>query len=38
VHHSEKTIVINLHDEQFNELVVEVEDPDVVVNLIQTSL
>src|SRR5580700_8224962 len=28
VHHPEKTIVIDLHDERFNELVVEVADPE----------
>jgi hypothetical protein len=27
VHHPEKTIVIDLHDERYNELVVEVHEP-----------
>ena len=27
VHHPEKTIVIDLHDERYNELVVEVDEP-----------
>jgi hypothetical protein len=38
VHHPEKTIVIDLHDEQFSQLVVEVADPDAAVKLIQTAL
>lgn len=38
VHHPENTIVIDLHDERFNELVVEVADPAAAVNLIQRSL
>ncbi len=38
VHHPEKTIVIDLHDERFNELVVEVADPEMAVRLIQTAL
>jgi len=38
VHHPEKTIVINLHDERYNELVVEVDDPDAAVKLIQNAL
>jgi hypothetical protein len=38
VHHPEKTIVIDLHDEQFSQLVVEVADPDAAVKLIQTEL
>ena len=38
VHHPEKTIVIDLHDERFNELVVEVADPETAVKLIQTAL
>jgi hypothetical protein len=38
VHHPEKTIVIDLHDEQFNELVVEVADPEAAVKLIQSAL
>lgn len=38
VHHPEKTIVIDLHDERYNELVVEVEDPGAAVRLIQNAL
>jgi hypothetical protein len=38
VHHPEKTIVIELHDERFNELVVEVADPEAAVKMIQSSL
>ena len=38
VHHPEKTIVIELHDERYNELVVEVDDPDGAVRLIQNTL
>ena len=38
VHHPEKTIVIDLHDERYNQLVVEVADPEAAVKLIQTSL
>jgi hypothetical protein len=38
VHRPEKTIVIDLHDERYNELVVEVDDPDAAVKLIQNAL
>ena len=38
VHHPEKTIVIDLHDEQYNELIVEVEDPEAAVDLIQSAI
>ena len=38
VHHPENTIVIDLHDERFNELVVEVADPEAAVRLIRTAL
>jgi hypothetical protein len=38
VHHPEKTIVIDLHDERFSELVVEVADPGAAVKLIQAAL
>ena len=38
VHSPEKTIVIDLHDERYNELVVEVDDPDEAVRLIQSAL
>jgi hypothetical protein len=38
VHDPEKTIVINLHDERYNKLVVEVDDPQMAVSLIQAAL
>ncbi|MFZ0734256.1 MAG: hypothetical protein WAM79_18190 [Candidatus Sulfotelmatobacter sp.] len=38
VHHPDSTIVIDLHDERFNQLVVEVADPAAAVSLIQESL
>lgn len=38
VHHPERTIVIDLHDEQYNQLIVEVADPQIAVNLIQSAL
>jgi hypothetical protein len=38
VHHPEKTIVIDLHDERYNGLVVEVDDPEAAVRLIQNAL
>jgi hypothetical protein len=38
VHNPAKTIVIDLHDERYNELVVEVDDPDAAVKLIQNAL
>jgi hypothetical protein len=38
VHHPEKTVVIDLHDQRFNELVVEVDDPEAAVKLIQNAL
>ncbi len=38
VHSPEKTIVIDLHDERYNELVVEVDDPEAAVKLIQAAL
>ena len=38
VHHPEKTIVIDLHDERFDQLVVEVADPNAAVKLVQTAL
>jgi hypothetical protein len=37
VHHPEKTIVIDLHDERYSELVVEVDDPEAAVRLIQNA-
>lgn len=38
VHHPEKTIVIDLHDERYNELFVEVADPEAAVSAIQSAL
>jgi len=38
VHHPDKTIVIELHDERFNELVVEVADPNAALRQIQDAL
>ncbi|HEV2395745.1 MAG TPA: hypothetical protein VGS27_02225 [Candidatus Sulfotelmatobacter sp.] len=38
VHHPEKTIIIDLHDERYNELVVEVDDPAAAISLIQSAL
>lgn len=38
VHHPEKTIVIDLHDERYNQLVLEVADPEGAVRLIQSAL
>jgi hypothetical protein len=38
VHHPENTIVIDLHDERFHQLIVEVADPPAAVRLIQSSL
>ena len=38
VHHPEKTIVIDLHDERYKELVLEVDDPEAAVRLIQNAL
>jgi hypothetical protein len=38
VHHPENTIVIQLHDERYNELIVEVADPKSAVELIQNAM
>ena len=38
VHQPEKTIVIDLLDERYNELVVEVDDPNTAVSLIHSAL
>jgi len=37
VHNPDKTIVIDLHDERYNQLVVEVADPEAAVKLIQNA-
>ncbi len=38
VHHPERVIVIDLHDEQFNQVVVEVANPELAVQLIHGAL
>jgi len=38
VHDPEKAVVIDLHDERYNELVVQVADPESAVRLIQNAL
>ena len=38
VHDPEKTIVIDLHDERYNELVIEVENPEMTVSMIRSAL
>jgi len=38
VHHPEKTVVIELHDERYNELIVEVENPQMAVQQISAFL
>jgi hypothetical protein len=38
VHHPERTIVIDLHDEHYNQLIVEVADPQAAIDLIQNAL
>jgi hypothetical protein len=38
VHHPESTIVIDLHDQRFHQVIVEVADPQKAVRLIQSSL
>ncbi len=38
VHHPDNTIVIDLHDERYNELIVEVENPAAAVETIQAQL
>ena len=38
VHHPERVLVIDLHDEQFNQLVVEVADPEAAVQLIRSAM
>jgi hypothetical protein len=38
VHHPESTIVIDLHDERYNQLIVEVADPAAAVELIRNAL
>ena len=38
VHNPENTIVIDLHDDRYNQLIVEVADPQVAVRLIQNAM
>ena len=38
VHSPEKTILIELHDERYSELIVEIDDPEAAVRLIQNAL
>jgi hypothetical protein len=38
VDHPERTIVIDLHDEHYNQLVIEVADPQAAIKLIQRAL
>lgn len=38
VHHPENTIVIDLHDERYNELFIEVADPQAALTAIQRAL
>lgn len=38
VHHPDNTVVIDLQDERYNELIVEVADPSAAVRLIETAL
>ena len=38
VHHPENTIVIDLHDERYNQLIVEVADPRAAVEVIRNVL
>jgi hypothetical protein len=38
VHNPENTVVIELKDERYNELIVEVADPKTAVNLVQAAL
>ena len=37
VHNPDNTVVIDLHDERYNQLIVEVADPSAAVGLIGTS-
>lgn len=38
VHNPDNTVVIDLHDERYNELIVEVADPDAAVRLVESYL
>jgi hypothetical protein len=38
VHNPENTVIIDLHDEKYNQLIVEVANPQIAVSLIQASM
>jgi len=38
IHHPEKVVVISLKDETYNELVIEVENPDIFVDQLQQTI
>ncbi len=38
IHHPEKTVVIELKDERYDELIVEVTDPKAAVELVQSAI
>lgn len=38
VHHPEKTVVLELRDERYNELIVEVADPNATVEMVRAAL
>lgn len=38
VHHPENTVVIDLHDERYNQLIVEVADPEAAVRLVRSAI
>ncbi len=38
VHHPEKTVAIELHDERYNELIVEVADPQAAVEMVRGAI
>ena len=38
VRHPEKTVVVSLNDEKYARLIIEVEDPEFVVNLLTTAI
>ena len=38
VHDPDKTVAVDLHDERYSQLIVEVADPDAAIKLIQSAL
>lgn len=38
VHHPEKTVILELKDERYNELIVEVADPNATVEMVKAAL